>query len=119
MTEPSDIEKALAWLIDNSEGVKGLRLDGEVMPWDEVLALYVPALSADFAAPELADEGRWDRECSGCASVWMDRVEHEWHHPECPVASDGSLLLLNPRGQEWKPLHAIRTGIVPVYRVRQ
>jgi hypothetical protein len=43
----SDIEQALAWLIDNSDGVAGLRLDGEVMPWDEVVRLYLPWWSAE------------------------------------------------------------------------
>ena len=45
---PTDIEKGLAWLIDNSEGVVGLRLDGQVMPWTDVLAAYLPWWSADF-----------------------------------------------------------------------
>ena len=30
------------WLINNSEGVQGLKLDGTVMPWREVLDLYLP-----------------------------------------------------------------------------
>jgi hypothetical protein len=30
------------WLIDNSEGVVGLRLNGAVMPWSDVVQLYMP-----------------------------------------------------------------------------
>lgn len=33
----------LTWVIRNSEGVRGLRADGEVMPWEEVLRLYAPS----------------------------------------------------------------------------
>lgn len=51
--EPTDIEKALAWLIDHSEGVVGLRADGEVMPWNEVVHRYLPWWSGEFADKEL------------------------------------------------------------------
>lgn len=46
-TNPSDIERALAWLIDNSVGVVGLKLDGFLMEWDEVVRLYLPWWSAE------------------------------------------------------------------------
>lgn len=56
MNKPSDAEQALAWLIDNSHGVVGLKMDGSVMPWDEVLALYVPYWSAEGSDKELQRE---------------------------------------------------------------
>jgi hypothetical protein len=34
------------WLMDNSDGVSGLRLDGKVMPWAEVRSLYLPTWHA-------------------------------------------------------------------------
>ena len=45
MSEPSqtaDLEAQFRWLIDNSDGVVGLRLDGGMMPWREVVKLYLP-----------------------------------------------------------------------------
>lgn len=33
---------ALKWLIDNSEGIAGLTVDGSVMPWEQVIDLYLP-----------------------------------------------------------------------------
>lgn len=43
----------LDWLMENSEGVVGLRLDGGVMPWAEVREKYLPA-SKNRAAPPRA-----------------------------------------------------------------
>lgn len=36
----------LAWLVENSDGVVGLNLDGSMMPWAQVFKLYAPALAA-------------------------------------------------------------------------
>lgn len=46
---PKQLEAAaqeVRWLSSNSDGVTGLRLDGGVMPWPEVLDLYAPTLRA-------------------------------------------------------------------------
>lgn len=53
---PTDIEKAFAWLVDNSDGVVGLKADGTLTPWAKVLDLYVPWWSARFADKELVRE---------------------------------------------------------------
>lgn len=38
---PVGLGEALAWLMANSDGVVGLKLDGTVMPWPEVQKLYL------------------------------------------------------------------------------
>lgn len=49
MTEPvvRDDDRAvleeMRWLVANSEGVLGLRLDGAAMTWAEVIRLYLPS----------------------------------------------------------------------------
>jgi hypothetical protein len=46
---PKPVVEALEqvrWLIDNSKGVVGLRLDGGTMPWTEVVRLYLPSWRA-------------------------------------------------------------------------
>lgn len=53
---PTQIEKAFAWLVDHSDGVVGLNINGSVMPWEEVLHKYVPYWSGGFADHELDRE---------------------------------------------------------------
>lgn len=43
MSEVDRFLGQLDWLMENSEGVVGLRMDGGVMPWSEVRKLYLPA----------------------------------------------------------------------------
>ena len=38
-----DIAREVDWLRRSSKGVVGLRNDGGIMPWDEVLKLYMPS----------------------------------------------------------------------------
>lgn len=33
----------VAWVMANTSGVVGLRMDGQVMPWAEVRKLYMPS----------------------------------------------------------------------------
>lgn len=53
---PTEVEKAFAWLVDHSDGVVGLRADGAMMPWEEVLNKYVPYWSGGYADHELDRE---------------------------------------------------------------
>ena len=39
----------LAWLLDNSDGVVGLKLDGEMMRWEDVVRRYMPTLASRLA----------------------------------------------------------------------
>ena len=39
-----ELLRQLRWLMANSDGVIGLRFDGEVTPWRDVADLYAPAL---------------------------------------------------------------------------
>jgi hypothetical protein len=43
------------WLMENSDGVTGLRNDGSVMEWPTVVRMYVPALAAYDAGGEVSD----------------------------------------------------------------
>ena len=54
MGEPTEVERALAWLVDNSDGVVGLKADGSVMPWSDVLACYLPWWSGSSADHEFS-----------------------------------------------------------------
>jgi len=37
------VVEQLVWVVQNSDGVAGLRVDDSVMSWHEVVQLYVPA----------------------------------------------------------------------------
>lgn len=48
-----DIAAEVAWLVAESDGVKGLRPTGSVMEWGDVLSRYMPSLKkATGAKPE-------------------------------------------------------------------
>lgn len=67
-SSPTPIEKALAWLIDHSDGVVGLKADGTLMPWEEVLHLYIPWWSAEFSDKELRREAGDMPSCEVCGA---------------------------------------------------
>lgn len=69
---PTDIERALAWLIEHSDGVVGLKMDGSLMSWSDVLACYLPWWSASFADKELLRATGEMPKCEECGADLID-----------------------------------------------
>jgi hypothetical protein len=64
----------IGWLMDNSDGVKGLRFDEAVMPWLEVRRLYMPTWVNHWAA---AVSGVDRPSCAFCLELLDDHSEPE------------------------------------------
>ena len=41
-------KEEIKWLIENSDGVVGLRLNGKMMDWEEVISKYLPSTTQEL-----------------------------------------------------------------------